>query len=278
MHDLVVKHFEGKPVSFRTDDGKLTLTMRETGELLGYKHPTDSISALFRSHKDEFDNDCTQMVVSTVREVGAPPIRERTFTIDGLILLCMFSEQPVAKRVRRWLRKIGKEVAVTGSYNSPVLAQILTQLNETVLLQGKMLQNLAGQVHNIEDRQLHTLVPANRDTRLDPTPAQRLRRLIYPDKPPRHFNGAGKFDNDFAQAYAKEFGGFPMQRERRYISKRPEWVIEVCPEHDEFLRRFYKKFLLTWPVKQNSLRLMLPVSRLRQRKEKQRIRETNTSK
>jgi hypothetical protein len=41
------------------------------------------------------------MAVSTVREIGAPPLLERTFTLDGLILLCMFSEQPVAKRVRR---------------------------------------------------------------------------------------------------------------------------------------------------------------------------------
>lgn len=75
-----------------------------------------------------FDNDCTQVSVSDIREYGAPPRRERVFTLDGLILLCMFSEQPVAKKVRHWLRKIGKEVAVTGSYNSPVLTQILTQL------------------------------------------------------------------------------------------------------------------------------------------------------
>jgi hypothetical protein len=47
--------------------------------------------------------------------VNRPPIHERLFTLDGLILLSMFSEKPEAKKKRRWLRKIGREVAMQGS-------------------------------------------------------------------------------------------------------------------------------------------------------------------
>jgi len=44
----------------------------------------------------EFDNDCTYLSISDKGvDVHTPPVRHRVFTIEGLILLCMFSEQPV---------------------------------------------------------------------------------------------------------------------------------------------------------------------------------------
>ncbi len=63
--DLVVKHFEGKPVAFRSEGGNLTLTPKEIGELLGYKNPAEAIGHIFSNHKDEFDNDCTHLVGMT---------------------------------------------------------------------------------------------------------------------------------------------------------------------------------------------------------------------
>jgi len=106
--DKLVKYFDGKPVTFTVGDGKLTLSMTDIGRHLGYATPRETISKLYQVHKDEFDSDCTQIVVSTTGvSVHEPPRKERVFTLDGLILICMFSEQPIAKKFRRWLRKVG---------------------------------------------------------------------------------------------------------------------------------------------------------------------------
>jgi hypothetical protein len=80
-----------------TDSGVLTLIMKEAGELLQYRNkPAEYVGRLYVSHKDEFDNDCTYM--SCIGgDATRPPLRERLFTLDGLILLCMHSEQPVAQ-------------------------------------------------------------------------------------------------------------------------------------------------------------------------------------
>ena len=176
----------------------------------------------------------------------------------------MLSSAPRAISFRDFAESVLFKVMTTGSYNSPVLTQILTQLNEAVLLQSKMLQNLATEVHSvksqqaifaetqalIQERQKLILVPANRDIRNDPTPSQRIRQLLLPEKPPKYFNKGGRFDNDAAEEYAREFGGSLALRDRRHINKRPEYVIQICPEHDAFLRRFYRKFLSIWSQKQ----------------------------
>lgn len=100
--------------------------MREIGARLEYTDPQNAINRLYLRHKDEFDNDCTHVSVSdTPASVNAPPTRERVFTLDGLILLCMFSEQPKAKTFRHWLRKIGKQVMVEGYVAGPGMEKVL---------------------------------------------------------------------------------------------------------------------------------------------------------
>ena len=89
--------------------------MREIGQILGYKDPNDSIGRLYLHHKEEFDNDCTQLVYIG-GAVNTPPNRERLFSLEGLILICMFSEQPIAVKVRKWLRKLARQVATDGYY------------------------------------------------------------------------------------------------------------------------------------------------------------------
>jgi prophage antirepressor-like protein len=243
--DLVVKHFEGKAVAFHDDCGKLTLTMKEAGELLGYKQPAKSVSNLFNEHKDEFDNDCTQITVSVIREVGAPPVRERCFTLDGLILLCMFSEQKIAKNVRHWLRRVGREVAVTGSYNAPVLSQILNQMNETLRLQGNMVQNLAAEVHEMREWRAQTFIPAQADNSYWPTPTERIKSIIPSvHRLPAYFNRGGSFDIYCTLRHAQSRGGLLSQRNRRSRGKMPDYVIQPCPENDAFLREALEVWLI----------------------------------
>ncbi len=91
------------------DDGELWLTAAEIGEALGYAQPNQAISKLFREHKDDFSNDINLIVDTTIRvnllgdsiRVKAnPPNRERIFNLEGIALICMFSEQPIAKEFR----------------------------------------------------------------------------------------------------------------------------------------------------------------------------------
>jgi hypothetical protein len=52
-----------------TDNGVLTLTMKEAGELLQYKFPVEQISKLYQAHKDEYDTDCTGLTI-----IGSPSL------------------------------------------------------------------------------------------------------------------------------------------------------------------------------------------------------------
>lgn len=233
-----------------TIDGEEFISMPQFARGLGYDSPRP-LHKLIGRHASEFVNKTRVVNLTTVENQQVTLINR-----EGVIRACMLAKAPRAKEFRDVAEHILFSVATTGSYNSPVLTQILTTLNEAILMQGKMLQNLAAEVYEVRDCQARTLVPAMRDNRNWPTPAQRLRELIRPKSAPKFFNGGAKFDEAAAHAYAAEFGGFPMKRERP--RKRAEWVIEVTWENDLFLLRFYKKFLLTWPVKQDTLRLLLP--------------------
>lgn len=256
--DIVIKHFDGRPVPFRMESGNLTLTMRDAGELLQYRNkPAEYVGRLYASHKDEFDNDCTFM--SCIGgSVNQPPQRERIFTLDGLILLCMFSEQPVAKKVRKWLRKIGREVAETGSYNSlnsATLTKILDGFNETMLLQGRMLQNLSADVAEMRQERSRVLIPAQPDNTYWPTPAERVRTLISSERIPKYFNRGGSFNIYASLRHARLHDGLFSQRNRRHLGKMPDYVVQPCPEMDQFLRETFEIWLKRVAPKQAKLRL-----------------------
>lgn len=234
--DIVIKHFEGRPVPFRSESGKLTLTMKEAGELLGYSKPREAIGHIYSAHKDEFDNECTHLSVSDTADIHTPPVRERIFTLDGLILLCMFSEQPVAKKVRHWLRKVGREVAVTGSYNSPELTAALGKI-------ALVVADLTDRMMAVESRESRLLIPAPADNSYWPTPAERIRSLIPTTRIPKYFNRGGAFDVYASLRHARLFGGLLSQRNRRHLAKLPDYVIQPCPENDIFLRETFAVWL-----------------------------------
>ncbi|MFH1739221.1 MAG: BRO family protein [bacterium] len=254
MNDLIVKHFDGRPVAFRSENGKLCLTPKEIGEVLGYKQPGKSVDNLYNEHKDEFDNDCTQITVSVNRD-GYPPQRERIFYLDGLILLCMFSEQPIAKKVRRWLRKIGREVAITGQYLNPdIQAQFLQRTQAAFQTINQNLEALHSRLMLVEIAQAQTLIPAPADNRSWPTPTQRL-KTISNGPFPKYFNRGGSFDVFVCQRHALLRGGLLSQRDRAIHRKMPDYVIQPCPENDEFLRDCFRTWKSLNPQAQRSLNL-----------------------
>lgn len=114
--DVILSEFEGHYMHLKPEKGTLWLTTREIGEALEYENPRVSIHTLYRAHADEFDNDSTRVIDTITGE--NTPIRIREFSIEGVMLLAMFSEQPLAKKLRKWARKVLAEVAVTGRYGT----------------------------------------------------------------------------------------------------------------------------------------------------------------
>lgn len=116
--EVILSEFEGHYMHLRPGNGKLWVTAREIGEALEYEDPARAINHLFNAHADEFDSDCTRIIsIGHVGKNGYARIRE--FSIEGTMLLGMFSEQPLAKKFRKWARKVLTEVAVTGRYKNP---------------------------------------------------------------------------------------------------------------------------------------------------------------
>ncbi len=83
----------------KSEDGELWLPAAEIGKALGYAHPKQSIDKLVREHSDEFDSNINQVVLSATSD-GNLQTKTRLFNIEGIALICMFSEQPIAKKFR----------------------------------------------------------------------------------------------------------------------------------------------------------------------------------
>ncbi len=234
--DIVIKHFEGRPVPFRLEDGKLSLTAEEAGRLFEYRQPGKAIDHLYRGHRDEFDNDCTQVAILAVRD-GSPPRRERIFFLEGLILLSMLSEQPRAKAARHWLRKIGKQVAVEGYYVAPGLQQGLVAAILPAILEQALPQ--------ITDHIKSMMIPATPDVSKWACPAQRARQICSPI--PKCFNGGGSFDWFYHDFYLREEGHPPMMRHRHGLGKRAEVVVMPCVPEDDRIRRAFRSYMKQMP-------------------------------
>jgi len=264
-----VKHFEGRPITFRVEGEKLCLSGEDIGKHLGYKNPAEAVSRLFRLHADEFDNDCAQMSVMNIP--GGPPRRERVFTLDGLILLCMFSEQPVAKKFRRWLRKIAKEVMTTGQYANP---QLLSMIEESRKFQAHFLEShvtlsklvdsmkhsqelLRQEIETLKGRPFLLSSSIELDTREWYTAGQYVRQVLRPQNLPKRFNSGGSFDVYAAEEHNKIVGGYPRQRSRRHIGKLMEFVFPPGAETSIFVRTTYEKYRQLQAERQRKLPLRI---------------------
>lgn len=244
----VLAEFEGKQVLFKKEGQKLWLSSKECGELL--QTTSRNINKIFRQHHDEFDNDSSREN-SEFLTPGAPPIARRHFSLEGLSLLCMFSRTDVAKRVRAWAKKLMVNVWTTGratipqeTLNESLVKSIIADVVHAVVT--PLIESQDRRITEMQNRFTQVLVPAMPDISEWPTPTQRLRALrsnqdIAPL--PLRFNSGGSFDLFVAERHNHEFGNYPRTRCRRYMGKRPEFVIEVCPETDDLIRRCFKTYM-----------------------------------
>ena len=130
--EIIVKSFDRKMITFTPEEGKLWVSSRDIGVALDYADPAKAINTLFGLHKDEFDNDSTRILVSRVRQ-NEPPSKIREFSVEGIILLSMFSEKPKAKDFRKWAKSVLAEVSTTGSYIAPELNALEGTIKQEIL-------------------------------------------------------------------------------------------------------------------------------------------------
>lgn len=119
---VVVRDHEGNEIKLPREGDDIWASAETWGELLEYKDPANSINRIYTRHKKEFTNDITRSVKLTER--GKPPVTVREFNLEGFAALCQHSEQPKAVEVRKWARKLMKEMWVHGVAIEPQVLQL----------------------------------------------------------------------------------------------------------------------------------------------------------
>ncbi|MGP9511091.1 BRO-N domain-containing protein [Psychrobacter sp. AOP5-GZ1-6] len=125
MNNLTFNDVNFNPVE---QNGQIWLTSKEIAKALGYKNST-SINKLYNANADEFSDNLSQVIETTVSVVSSKTkglrAKIRIFSLRGCHLLAMFARTDIAKQFRKWVLDIlDKEVGAP--------AQAPNQLSTTV--------------------------------------------------------------------------------------------------------------------------------------------------
>ena len=241
--------------------GEKWITLDRVAEALGYSH-RDKLTQLMRRNHLEFERKTFTLNLSG-NQGGRP---QTVINYHGVIRAAFLATTKHSREFRDWAETVLYKVMTTGSYIDPrlpkqfdpeLLTQVLNQINETLLLQGKMVQNLAAEVNDMREWRAQTFIPAQADNSYWPTPTERL-KTILPSlrKLPAYFNRGGAFDIYCALRHAQTRGGLLSQRNRRSRGKMPDYVIQPCPENDQFLREALEVWLVNELPEQAKLKLL----------------------
>jgi len=149
----------------------------------------------------------------------------------------MFIELPIAAKVRRWLRKLGKQVLVEGYAMGPGMAKVLDGINQTMQTTNAMVQQLMGRMDKMEEKVQVPLVPAKVDNSSWPTPTQYLKKMPgFVERFPKGFNQRGAFDWFVSQKHGEMKGQSLELVDRAYQDKRPHPVVKPSPANGKFVR------------------------------------------
>lgn len=252
MNDLIALDFQGTTFSIVDHNGERWVTVKELAEALGYSEYRQ-LHKLIKRNEQEFTNKIAVVNLTTVEN--------QTLTIinyHGVIRAAMLSNAPRAVEFRDWAETVLFEVMTKGSYAHPssdvalfdrvatlmekAMVPVVERINARFSEHDAKMQSLSDQIAAQHLRWQQTFIPANRDTSRWLTPTQRLRQLVSPNRLPKGFNQGGRFDLFAAERHHKITGSYPETRCRRHIQKRPEWIIEPCPETDDILRQAYRDY------------------------------------
>lgn len=113
MNTLTFNEVNFNPVQ---QNGQIWLTSKEIAEALGYKNST-SINKIYNANADEFSDNMTQVIETTVSVVSSKTkglrSKIRIFSLRGCHLLAMFARTDIAKAFRVWVLDILDNEVVT---------------------------------------------------------------------------------------------------------------------------------------------------------------------
>lgn len=103
QYSMIATNFNDQALSVVQHGEDWWMTAEQIGQALGYSHPRQSITKIFNRHKDEFEKYSCEVKMTSHDHDGREVLRDvRIFNEEGVMLLCMFSKQPIAKAFRQW--------------------------------------------------------------------------------------------------------------------------------------------------------------------------------
>jgi prophage antirepressor-like protein len=258
--ELTVLRFHNTEIEIVDKDGEKWVTVKAVAEGLGYSEQRALVNLINRNPQEFQGKSCViKLMTHENHRSGARAVQRDVVVLSyhGVIRAAMLSDAPRAVEFRDWAENVLFQAMTKGYYLDQRLTDRLPDLIQP-MIETAVRRAVAEAIPA-------RLVPPEPDISHWPTPTQRLRELARAGRwlvPPR-FNQSGGFDTYFASQHDLKYGHFPRLRERRYLRKEPEFVVEVCPESDAFLREMYRKYLrYEWPRKQRRLRLVMPKPRV----------------
>lgn len=113
MNNLTFNDVNFNPVE---QNGQIWLTSKEIAKALGYKNST-SINKLYNANADEFSDNLSQVIETTVSVVSSKTkglrAKIRIFSLRGCHLLAMFARTDIAKKFRKWVLDILDREVIT---------------------------------------------------------------------------------------------------------------------------------------------------------------------
>lgn len=102
-------NFNGQAIQVIYQNGDAWMTGEQIGDALGYEEPRIAISKIYKRNLEELNEYSCVTKMVTQGENGVMQQREvRLFNEEGVMLICMFSQQPRAREFRKWAVKILK--------------------------------------------------------------------------------------------------------------------------------------------------------------------------
>lgn len=106
QYNMVQKDFNGLDVSFIEKGKELWLTGEQIGIALEYEEPRIAIHKIYKRNKEELDDYST---VTKLVTVDGKKRDSRIYNEQGVMIITMLSQQPVARLFRKWAVQILKE-------------------------------------------------------------------------------------------------------------------------------------------------------------------------
>lgn len=138
MNTLTFNEVNFNPVE---RNGQIWLTSKEIAEALGYKNST-SINKIYNANADEFSDNMTQVIETTVSVVSSKTkglrSKIRIFSLRGCHALGFFARTDIAKEFRQWVLDIlDKEVGSAVQVNAAETISVAQQHNIRQLIAKK---------------------------------------------------------------------------------------------------------------------------------------------